>query len=67
MALPDDYDVPALGLQLAPHLLIPLLVAGDLGRPEVCVGLGCCGVLAVLVAVPEAAVDEDDGAVFGLI
>ena len=43
-------------------------VPGHRGRelvfPEVPAGLGCRGVPAVLVAVPEAAVDEADCAVF---
>lgn len=65
LAFPDDDDRPALSLQFAPDFLVTLLVACNLGLPEVGVGLGCRGVLAVLVAMPEAAVDEDDGAVLG--
>lgn len=54
-----------MGFQLAPDFLVAVLVAGDFGRPEVGVGFGDRVVFAVFVAVPEAAVDEDDGAVFG--
>ena len=64
-AFPDDDDAPAFCLQLAPGVLVALPVAGYLGCPEVGVGLGNRVILAVLVAVPEAAVDEDDGAVLG--
>lgn len=64
-AFPDDDDGPAFGFQLAPGVLVALLVPCYLGGPEVGVGLGYRVVFAVIVAVPEAAVDEDDGAVFG--
>ena len=65
LAFPDDDDEPALGLQLAPNLLVPLLIAGDFCLPELRVGLGDRVVFAILVAVPETAVDEDGYAVFG--
>ena len=65
LAFPDDYDRPAFGLQFAPDLLVPLMVPGDFRHPEVGVGLGDCVELAGFVAVPEAAVDEDDCAVLG--
>ncbi len=64
-AFPDDDDGPAFGFQLAPCVLVALLVPCYLGGPEVGVGFGDGVVLTVFVAVPEAAVDEDDGAVFG--
>ena len=64
-ALPDYEHAPSLGLQLPPGVLVSFLVAGYLGGPEVGVGFGDRVVFAVLVAVPEAAVDEDDGAVLG--
>ena len=63
--LPDDDDIPALGFQLAPDLLVSLLVSSHLSRPKLSIGLGDSVVLAVLVAVPKAAVDEDDSAVLG--
>lgn len=63
LALPDDDDRPALRLQLAPDFLISLLVAGNLGRPEFCVGFRDMASFATFVTVPEAAVDEDDSAV----
>ena len=65
LTFPDDDDEPALGLQLPPDLLVPLLVARDLGLPEIRVGPGDRVVFAILVAVPETAVDEDGRAVFG--
>ena len=43
---------------------VALLVAADFLLPEVGVGLGHLEVRAVVVSVPEAAVDEDDCAVF---
>ena len=64
-AFPDNDDGPAFSLQLAPGVLVALLVPCYLGGPEVGVGFGDGVVLTVFVAVPEAAVDEDDGAVFG--
>ena len=65
LAFPDDDDVPALGLQLAPDFLVAPLVTDNLFLPELGVGFGDRVVLAAFVAVPEAAVDEDDSAVFG--
>ena len=62
---PDDDDSPTLSFQLAPDFLVAFLVAGNLGGPELRVSLGDSVILAVLVAVPEAAVDEDDGAMLG--
>ena len=65
LAFPDDDDSPALGLQLSPLLLIALLVPDDLGLPEFRVGFGHGIVLATLVAVPEASVDEHHRPVLG--
>ena len=62
-ALPDDYGVPAetgKGLVVA---VVALAVALYLRAPEVHVGLGEAEVPAAFVAVPEATVDEDTGAV----
>ena len=62
-ALPDDYGVPAeagKGLVVA---VVALAVALYLRAPEVDVGLGEAEVAAAFVAMPEAAVDEDAGAV----
>ena len=39
LALPDDDDRPAFGLQLAPDFLIVLLIAGNFSLPEFGVGL----------------------------
>ena len=64
-ALPDDDDGPAFGFQLAPCVLVALPVPCYLGGPEVGVGLGNRVVFAGFMAMPEATVDEDDGAVFG--
>ena len=64
-ALPDDDDGPAFGFQLAPCVLVALLVPCYLGGPEVGVGLGNRVVFAGFMAMPEAAVDEDGSAVFG--
>ena len=65
LAFPDDDDEPTFGLQLPPDLLVPLLIAGDFGLPELRVGLGNRVVFAILMAMPETAVDKDDGAVLG--
>jgi len=63
-AFPDGDDVPAHCLEKFGGGGVTLGVAADLGGPEVGVGLGDDEVLAPLVAVPEAAVDEDDGVPF---
>ena len=64
LAFPHDDDEPALGFQLPPDLLVPLLVAGNLGRPEIRVGLGDRIVFTILVSMPETAVDEDGRSIF---
>ena len=64
-ALPDNENIPSLGFQLAPGVLVALLVACYLGGPKACIGLGDRVIFAILVAVPETAVDEDDRAVLG--
>ena len=65
LAFPNYDDRPALCLQLAPLLLVTLLVAGDFGGPEVGVGFGHRVELAAFVTMPEAAMDEDDSLIFG--
>lgn len=45
--------------------MIAFLVSGNLRCPEVSVGFGHRVELAALVTMPEAAMDEDDGAVLG--
>ena len=63
-ALPDDDCVPAEAAQLDAFLDIALFVAFYFLFPELGVALGHDKVTATFVAVPEAAVDEYDGAVF---
>lgn len=65
LAFPDNDDKPALSLKLAPGLLIAFFVPGNFGGPELRVGLRDRIVLASIVSVPETAVNEDDGVVFG--
>ena len=60
LTLPNDDDTPAFSLQLSPDFLIPLLVPGNLGHPELSVGLGDGIILTVFVAMPEAAMYEDN-------
>ena len=62
-ALPDDYGVPAEAGEGLVVAVVALAVAFYLLAPEVDVGLGEVEVAAAFVAVPEAAVDEDAGAV----
>ena len=59
-ALPHDDDAPAFRFQLAPYLLVPLLVPAHLRCPELRVRLGNRIVLAPFVSMPEAAMDKDD-------
>lgn len=61
---PDGDDVPAEVLEGGFGAEIAGLVAGDLVGPPFGAGAGKAEVGAVFVAVPEAAVDEDDGAEF---
>ena len=60
LALPDNDDAPSFRLQLTPHLLIPLLVPGNLGHPELRVGFWDCIILTAFVAMPEAAMYKDN-------
>lgn len=64
LALPDGDAVPAHAGELLLLLAVALTVASDLLLPEVGVGLWHLEELAVLVAMPEATVDEDASAVF---
>lgn len=64
-AFPYDDDIPAFGLQLAPDFLVALLIPRHFGCPEFSVGLGDSVVLTPLMAMPEASVDKDNGAVLG--
>ncbi len=64
-AFPDGDDGPGEGVEALGVEFVAGDVAGYFFTPELFVGLGN-GVLGVTpVAVPEAAVDEDDGAVLG--
>ena len=62
-ALPNDYRMPAEAGEGLIVTVVTLAVALYLRAPEVYVGLGEAEVAAAFVAVPEAAVDEDTGAV----
>lgn len=63
-AFPEDDNIPPLGFQLSPHLLVTFLISCYFRHPEIRVGLGHSVILATLMAVPEAAVDKDDRAEF---
>ena len=63
LALPYLDDVPAHEAELEAFGVVALAVALYFGLPEVGVGFGQDVVAAAFVAVPEAAVDEDDRAV----
>ena len=64
-ALPNDDYHPSFCLQFSPNLLVTLLVPGNFGRPEIGVGFWHRIVPASLVAMPEAAVNEDYSPVLG--
>ena len=65
LALPNDNNAPSFRLQLTPNFLIPLLVPGNLSHPELCVGFRNRIILTVFVAMPEAAMHEDNSTIFG--
>ena len=65
IALPNDDYHPSFCLQFSPNLLVTLLVPGNFGRPEIGVGFWHRIVSASLVAMPEAAVNEDYGPILG--
>ena len=62
---PDSDDGPGEGVEALGVEFVTGDVAGDFLAPECFVGLGNDVLGATAVAVPEAAVDEDDGAVLG--
>ncbi len=64
-AFPDGDDGPGEGVEALGVEFVAGDVAGDFLAPECFVGLGNDVFGATAVAVPEAAVDEDDGAVLG--
>lgn len=63
-AFPDGDDVPASTEEIIFVSQVPGFVALDLRRPEGAAGFREAEVAAVFMSVPEATVDEDDGAVF---
>lgn len=65
VAFPEGDDAPAHAAELGLGLLVALAVAVDLGLPELGAGAGHLEMLAFGMAVPEAAVYEDHGLVFG--
>ena len=62
---PDSDDGPGEGVEALGIEFVTGDVAGNLFFPELGVGLWCDVLGAAAVAVPEAAVDEDDCAIFG--
>ena len=64
-ASPDGDDGPCEGVEALGVEFVAGDVAGHFLTPELFVGLGNGVLGATSVAVPEAAVDEDDGAVLG--
>ena len=61
LTLPNDDDAPPFRLQLPPDILISHLIPSDLSNPELRVSLGNSIILAAFVAMPETAVNENDG------
>ena len=64
-AFPEYDHVPASGLKSSVFLFIPCNVPLELGLPELHIGLRHSRDFAALVAMPEAAVHEDDRVPFG--
>ena len=61
LAFPDADDSPAEGLEFGGLAEVTGSVGRDFGQPEVGVGFRHGRIAATGVAVPEAAVDENDG------
>ncbi len=57
LTLPDDDYLPAVVFEKLVVLLVPLLVSGDFVDPKL--GVGLRYLIAALVPMPEASVDED--------
>jgi len=65
LTLPDNDHDPAFSFQFSPDLLIPLLVPGNLGHPELGVGFGGRIILTVFVTMPKASVHKNDRTILG--
>ena len=63
LAFPDREHAPAQAAELAPMFPVVGDIAGEFIRPEFPVALGGAGRFANRMPMPEAAVDENDGAV----
>ena len=64
LAFPEGDGVPAKVAEFDAAVEVAFAVTLDFCLPEVCVGFWHNEVFAVLMSVPEAAVDEDGGSVF---
>ena len=62
---PDDDDAPTGGLQGCLFLFVAFDIAFEFLGPEFDVGFGHGGDFATFMAMPEAAIDENDGMPFG--
>ena len=65
LAFPHHNNLPPQLAEFTTHAAVALDVGLELGVPERSIGLRCCRVAAAGVAVPEAAMDEDDHAMPG--
>lgn len=63
LAFPNHKDIPARRFQGGLGSLVPSHIAVEFRVPELGPGLGCPGMLATRVSVPEAAMDEDGDAI----
>ena len=63
LAFPYDEYRPTFGLQLAPDILVALLVASNLDGPEIGVRLGNSKAFAAFMPMPKATMDENCGSV----
>ena len=61
LALPDDMGLPALAFQRRQRGFVASGVAADLGEPVVAIACRHPGPARTVVAMPETAVNEDDG------
>lgn len=63
-ALPDGENAPSSTFQGVGDLTVPLLIAGELGRPEIGAWLRGRRFAAAGMTMPEASMNEDGGTVF---
>lgn len=63
-ALPYDDDRPTFSFELAPDILVALLISGYFGRPIVSISIGRVTIFTSFVTMPKTAVNKNGSTIF---